>query len=954
MNKKKTLVGLIILLVLILSVSNYVAQAAISLPTSTVDTNTKLTVTPSLLGDTTWYYDGLTDIVNNQTGQSFGKAYRYRSSNGNKMTMVNPGSVGDWANAFGGDQSYVIDQVTGGSSTLYSFQPPSPKSNFERYLITDVIEASGMNYTDSGTTIRVSTTNAPKVSKFKVRETASSNGCYKLNSTINIDFSVTEYDPTQNKFEKIQIYSIYEGASNAYLVEEFINKSSSNGVFSDSVSFKLERNEPVDFYIRAYDGLNRIDQDSSSLNNTVGSYNPFGLKVSACTTYESGNDNQPIPTYDFTSNTLLQTSLDTGFFGRANESMRAYPSGNSMWYGPVRYPTIYNGHPDDGGTQSGDNSNMTKHGANSTSDSITAYDFPFIYLSGPINSSVAKPGQPIHNSQTSTTFNVQQTSAFSESTITTLFNGNPKYVLGTGTKKNTITSGSKSFGTYYWIRDLAESSGGDVGNVNRNGQNSTQLEIYRTDFPDIELFEASSTNSFKPNVAVKFNFNGFEYVSDTRTGQMRNQVNWDITIVNGPEKGKEISSVVSSNKSSNNPKKTGMKRYDGKFQNNSVAQFTPKEVGKYTLQLTVTDTVKRTTKSELIAFNIATTGGGITTPDKPDIEEPEEPEYEGPMPEVTIYGPTKIKAGEEIGLFAAASVEGGTIDRYIWDHPGSDGGEPNDRNLEKLYYMTVGEKYTSVAVEDNNNHWAFDDHLIEVLPPTPVASIRIGGTSKQNRKAILDGSSSYSPKYFPIVWSKSYIEVTPKGGQNASTIKYSGSLTGIQQKDILFKEPGLYEAKIYVENEAGLSDSSTITFTIAPDLPPVANFNMETKVYRDAKDSNNASISLSIPLGYDESKDNDFIKQRIWKYRYDSDNDGNYTEENWVILDQTNKTSVLFKSKDVGRYEFHLEIVEEFGQPTILEYIVPSDYRRDDTNDKDLSEKLLLIDNRAPSVQWGP
>lgn len=322
-------------------------------------------------------------------------------------------------------------------------------------------------------------------------------------------------------------------------------------------------------------------------------------------------------------------------------------------------------------------------------------------------------------------------------------------------------------------------------------------------------------------------------------------------------------------------------------------------------------------------------------------------------PEVTIHGPTQVKAGDEVGLFAAAHVEGGTIDRYIWDHPDSSGGNAQDRNLNRLYYMTEGFKYVSVAVEDNFNQWAYDDHIIEVLPPVPVASVRVDGTLKENRKVIIDGSVSSSPTHFPIVWSKSYMEITPKSGQKVSKIKYSGSLMGVEQKDVLFKEPGMYEVKIYVENTAGLSDSTTKTFTITPDLPPVANFNLETKAYREPEDSNNASVTLSVPIGYDESKDNDIIKQRIWKYRYDSNNDGNFEEEPWVILDQSNKTSILFKSKNVGRYEFSLEIVEEFGQPTILEFIVPSDYRRDDTSDKNLSERQLLIDNRAPSVQWG-
>lgn len=331
-------------------------------------------------------------------------------------------------------------------------------------------------------------------------------------------------------------------------------------------------------------------------------------------------------------------------------------------------------------------------------------------------------------------------------------------------------------------------------------------------------------------------------------------------------------------------------------------------------------------------------------------------------PEVTIYGPTTVKAGDEFSLFASANVDGGTIDQYIWDHNGSSGGNPDKQNLNRLYYMTEGEKYVSVSVEDNFNQWAHDDHLIEVTPPTPVAAMNVGGTQKENRKVILRSSSS-SPTYFPI--TESYFTIEPMDGQAIQSIKsvvgrveggkYVISNLDVNASiDLLFKEKGQYKFYHYVKNSYGLSDDTETIVTIAPDLPPVANFNMETKVYRDAEDDNNASITLSVPPGYDESKDNDLIKQRIWKYRYDSDNDGNYEEESWVILDQANKTSVVFKSKDVGRYEFSLEIVEDFGQPTILEFIVPSDYKRGNSDQKPLEEKILLIDNRAPTVSWGP
>lgn len=58
----------------------------------------------------------------------------------------------------------------------------------------------------------------------------------------------------------------------------------------------------------------------------------------------------------------------------------------------------------------------------------------------------------------------------------------------------------------------------------------------------------------------------------------------------------------------------------------------------------------------------------------------------------------------------------------------------------------------------------------------------------------------------------------------------------------------------------------------------------------------------------------------------------------------------------VGRYEIRLTVFEEFGQPTIEDYVTEADRRSADSYTdpikQALVERTVEIDNRAPEVDW--
>ncbi|MBG9689912.1 hypothetical protein ABD91_03130 [Lysinibacillus sphaericus] len=306
----------------------------------------------------------------------------------------------------------------------------------------------------------------------------------------------------------------------------------------------------------------------------------------------------------------------------------------------------------------------------------------------------------------------------------------------------------------------------------------------------------------------------------------------------------------------------------------------------------------------------------VTDCSVPPVEEDPNP------PTVEIYGSNKVKSGEEFQLYASASVEGGTIDRYEWDFHGADGGEPKDANLNGLYYLEEGEKYVTVSVEDNQNRWAHDDHIIEVTAPTPVANIRITGTLKQNRKVIIDGAASNSPRYFPLIPSKTNIEIKPLDGQDIATIKYKGSLKGVPTKDAIFKQPGRYEATIYVENEAGLSDTMSTIFTILPDLPPVVDFDTVTLIYREPSENLGEYAKAKIVIQNNSySLDGDPLNYFVYNLSFDSSNDDSFKDTFSIKSADYEQNKYYTISNATSDNQYKIKIDEEYNLEVITPFV---------------------------------
>lgn len=349
--------------------------------------------------------------------------------------------------------------------------------------------------------------------------------------------------------------------------------------------------------------------------------------------------------------------------------------------------------------------------------------------------------------------------------------------------------------------------------------------------------------------------------------------------------------------------------------------YSPREMGGFYATLTVTDK----------------NGLSDSTTKPIEVRDP---------PIAIIDAPTTVKAGERVLIDGRRSYDpwGGSIDEYRWNIPAA------DRTLTgsngSVMFMEVGQARIELSVRNDINLWGHTNHVINVLPPTPKSNFLVGGYLKENRKVTIEDQSE-TPEGYPIDWNKSYYEITPLDNQDIESIRYHGNLNK-ELLNVLFKENGRYRIYQYIENTYGLSDDSTQTITIAIDEEPVADFATPGVIYRDPNNENLAKVDLR---DNSRSPDEDIIQERIWMYRYDQENQYrdqmSFESEEWMIIDDANNSSINFNVEDVGYYEIRLLVKEDFGQPTILDFITDEDYRRSES-----VSKIIKVDNHAPSIDW--
>ncbi len=380
----------------------------------------------------------------------------------------------------------------------------------------------------------------------------------------------------------------------------------------------------------------------------------------------------------------------------------------------------------------------------------------------------------------------------------------------------------------------------------------------------------------------------------------------------------------------------------------------PEFTQNYTLTVTVRFAKPVVTSSGTITSLSETftiDAGTYNRPKPSNIPEPTPTPASGKAPVAKISMPDQVEAGESFVVSGADSYDpDGTIVKYTWQHPNIHialYGKSSDTSYGLDSIDTT--QTITLTVTDNDGLTSTTSRNIKVVAPAPNAKIELLGTLKQNRKITLRNASKNESDDFPLIESSTQFTITAVSGGTDADIKYSGSLVGRKEIDILMKTPGQYKATLYVQNTAGYSGTVSRTFTVAPDEAPVPYISMPLTVYRDPDNGNKASITLE---DLSVSPDNDHLAKRVWEYRYDSDNNGNFTEEGWVQLSNANLDRLIFYPAKVGRYEVRLTVTEEFGQPTMDAFVTLGDRRSANTDAQPVAERVVTVDNRPPIADW--
>ncbi|GAU80114.1 PKD domain-containing protein partial sequence [Fusibacter sp. 3D3] len=161
-----------------------------------------------------------------------------------------------------------------------------------------------------------------------------------------------------------------------------------------------------------------------------------------------------------------------------------------------------------------------------------------------------------------------------------------------------------------------------------------------------------------------------------------------------------------------------------------------------------------------------------------------------------------------------------------------------------------------------------------------------------------------------------------------------------QAIDVLFKKTGKYLIEVTGTNTYGMTDTKQKIIDVSIDESPIMLTDANEIVYR-------AENKVAPIKAYDHSysTDGDYLNERTWRYKFDSDNDGIFTDEAPVQLKTTTTQwdrALEFEASHVGRYEITLTTKETFGQPTLPSFLVASDYKTGTTT------KVITVDNIKP------
>ena len=264
-------------------------------------------------------------------------------------------------------------------------------------------------------------------------------------------------------------------------------------------------------------------------------------------------------------------------------------------------------------------------------------------------------------------------------------------------------------------------------------------------------------------------------------------------------------------------------------------------------------------------------------------------------------------------------------------------------------FAKTGTYSVNLKIKTVTGGTAADTESIEVRK-TPYILDNLSGFQKQNRKQILTATVATYPGKLLTDYSITLkdkvtgelIRLTQDNLQeNSSTIK-TRSVTVTQDTEkgfayitveFLTKTPNYFSTgsniqdfyyQINVEDSKGDTDTASKTFTVTPDLPPIAAISLDTAFLRN-EGTNTASITAEdVTVAVDGDR-----VERTWYYAPVT---ASSTFTNIETMNGYKKLSfgtdkiVGFNKVGVGKFTTKLSVKEVWTEPTLEEYVTDSDH----------------------------
>jgi hypothetical protein len=295
----------------------------------------------------------------------------------------------------------------------------------------------------------------------------------------------------------------------------------------------------------------------------------------------------------------------------------------------------------------------------------------------------------------------------------------------------------------------------------------------------------------------------------------------------------------------------------------------------------------------------------------------------------------------------------GTIVDVDYDSDCPDYGFGRDSDGDRTMKFYVPGDYTvTQEVEDDRGATASSSQGVEVLP-VPEADIDVSGRLRANRKVVLSSLKSVASPDDPIDHTKdtwTIAPVDPPAGLEYHVVDSGTPGVKWLQSNMACD----FRVELVVRTRGGDTDDKTKTISIETDTPPVAGILIKPQAIRDPE---NGTKAIILPVCDTQVQEGDYISSRTWYYKYDTDNDGSFADEAWIVFSSGNNPSPIFETAnrdDVGKYLFRLDVEESWRDDYIPAYVTADDFLTDNNLDIPDGDRTVEVLNIPPIFSFTP